>query len=301
MNQIVSVNPFRCRLWALHDRLEEHITEETCKAEIHSFLEYGQLVPALGRRVRDDDIDVELIYGARRLFAARHLNIPLLVEVRHVSDKEAIVAMDIENRQRKDISPYERGLNYVRWLRGGYFQSQEEIADALKVSASQVSRLVKVATLPSVVINAFSSAVELCEGWGLDLAKALQDPNRRSVTIAAARAIAALDPRPPAKDVYRKLMAASVRGRKATRGRHDKVVKDLNGAPLFRVRHQRNSIVLVLPVEKTGAKTLAAIERAVAEICAAPSSPISDSPALRSRCQSMGSDRSQAELHSAST
>ncbi len=276
MNEIVSVNPFRCRLWALHDRLEEHITEESCKEEIHSFHQYGQLVPALGRRVHDDNVDVELIYGARRLFAARHLNVPLLVEVRHVSDKDAIVAMDIENRQRKDISPYERGLNYVRWLRRGYFQSQEEIAHALKVSPSQVSRLVKIASLPSVIINAFSSPIELCEGWGLDLAKALQDCKRRSVTIASARAIASLDPRPAAKEVYTRLMAASVRGRKAPRGQHDKVVKDLNGVPLFRVRHQRASIAIVLPVEKTGAHTLAAIERAVAEICAATTGPMAD-------------------------
>jgi ParB family chromosome partitioning protein len=301
MHEVVSVNPFRCRLWALHDRLEEHITEESCKAEIESFLQYGQLVPALGRRVRDGNYDVELIYGARRLFAARHLNVPLLVEVRPVSDKEAVVAMDIENRQRKDISPYERGLNYVRWLRRGFFQSQEEIAHALKVSPSQVSRLMKIASLPSVIINAFSSPVEVCEGWGLDLAKALHDPVRRSVTIASARAIASLDSRPPAKEVYRKLMAASVRGRKAVRSRHDKVVKDKNGVALFRVRHQRNSIVIVLPVEKTGAKTLAAIERAVAEICAVTTAPMMDSSVMRPHSQPIVADSSQAELHSAST
>src|SRR6185369_17989067 len=100
MREIVAVNPFKCQLWALHDRLEEHITEESCKAEIQSFLQHGQLVPVLGRRIHDADSEVELIYGARRLFTARHLNMPLLVEVRPVTDQDAIVAMDIENRQR---------------------------------------------------------------------------------------------------------------------------------------------------------------------------------------------------------
>lgn len=281
MREIISVNPFKCILWSLHDRLEEHITEESCKAEIQSFLQHGQLVPVLGRRIHNGNCEIELIYGARRLFTARHLNMPLLVEVRDVSDKEAIVAMDIENRQRKDISPYERGLNYVRWLRGGHFKSQEEISNALKVSTSQVSRLIKVASLPSVIIDAFGSAVELCEGWGLDIAQALQDPARRAVTIAAARAIASVRPRPsiPAKEVYRRLMAAAVKGRKAPNGVHDKVVKDLNGVPLFRVRHQRNSIAIVLPIEKSGASILAAIERAVTDIyvstaAAAPERPI---------------------------
>jgi ParB-like chromosome segregation protein Spo0J len=67
-------------------------------------------VPALGRPLHGDlEFDVEIIYGARRLFVARHLNMPLQVELREMSDREALVAMDIENRLRTDISPYERG------------------------------------------------------------------------------------------------------------------------------------------------------------------------------------------------
>jgi len=303
MREIVAVNPFKCQLWALHDRLEEHITEESCKAEIQSFLQHGQLVPVLGRRIHDADYEVELIYGARRLFTARHLNMPLLVEVRPVTDQDAIVAMDIENRQRKDISPYERGLNYVRWLRGGHFKSQEEIANALKVSTSQVSRLIKVASLPSVVIDAFGSAVELCEGWGLDLANALQDPTRRAATIGAARAIASVNPRPliPAKDVYRRLMASAVKGRKAPCSTHDRVVKDRTGVPLFRVRHQRNSIAIVLPIDKAGAATLAAIERAVSDVFTSASVNTVERTSLRSRRLTGETNLHLEELHTAIT
>src|SRR5579862_9529454 len=122
---IVLISPFRCRMWALHDRLESDITEESCKAEIGSFQRHGQLVPVLGRRLRNDaHHDVELIYGARRLFVARHLNMRLRVELRSLDDRAAIVAMDIENRQRTDISPYERGLSYARWLSQRHFPSQ---------------------------------------------------------------------------------------------------------------------------------------------------------------------------------
>ncbi len=165
---VVSVNPFRCRLWVLHDRLEEHVTEETCKAEIESFLSRGQLVPALGRALRGDpDYDVELIYGARRLFVARHVNKPLMVELQELTDHEAILAMHIENRQRLDISPYERGLSYVSWLRAGHFASQGELARALGISTSQVSRLCRLAGLPAVVVDAFRNPAEIREEWGL--------------------------------------------------------------------------------------------------------------------------------------
>src|ERR1051325_11559924 len=42
---IVRVNPFRCRMWPLLDRLGDYITEQSCRAEIESFARYGQLVP----------------------------------------------------------------------------------------------------------------------------------------------------------------------------------------------------------------------------------------------------------------
>ena len=73
VQQIVSVNPFRCRMWDLHDRLEHLIVEDNCREEISSVSRHGQQVAALGRRLRGDpDHDVELICGARRLFVARH-------------------------------------------------------------------------------------------------------------------------------------------------------------------------------------------------------------------------------------
>src|SRR5262245_26075307 len=133
MKTVVAVNPFDCRMWDLHDRLETQVTEESCKAEIESFSKHGQLIPVLGRPLtRDPTHKVELICGARRLFVARHINAPLLVDLREMSDREAIIAMDIENRQRADISAYERGLSYARWLRSGQFQSQDDLARQLR-------------------------------------------------------------------------------------------------------------------------------------------------------------------------
>lgn len=256
---IVSVNPFRCRMWSLHDRLEEHITEESCRGEIESVLRHGQLVPALGRKLKGEPMhEVELIYGARRLFVARHLNLPLKVELREMTDREAILAMDIENRQRQDISPYERGLSYARWLREGHFNSQDDVAAALRVSASQVSRLLKIARLPPIVVSAFNDVTELCEVWALEIAAALDDPEKRPQTLKAAREIAQMTPRPSARDVSRRLLAAQVAGRKPRpipQHKHE-VIYDEKGKPLFRLRHERRAIALLLPVDRMSAGTL---------------------------------------------
>lgn len=261
------MSPFRCRVWSGHGRLEENITEETCKEEIESFLSWGQQVPALGRPLTaDPDYDVELICGARRLFVARLVNKPLLVELREVSDREAIVAMDIENRQRTDVSPYERGLSYQRWLRAGLFGSQEDLARHLKLSASQVSRLIRLARLPAVIVSAFSSPVEIRDNWGLALMDAVEKGRSRQATIQTAREIAAQSPRPASGEVFRKLLAASANGRKVKAAVHDEVIRGADGSPLFRIRQQRSSIVLVLPMQGLSASSLKEISDAVAGI-----------------------------------
>jgi ParB family chromosome partitioning protein len=279
MESCASVDPFRCRVWSMHDRLEDHISEENCADEIESFSEHGQRSRVLGRPVCDDpDYDVEVICGARRLFVARLLKMHLLVEMRELSDKEAIIAMHIENCLRKEISPYERGLGYLRWLRGGYFASQDEMAAALKVSTSQVSRLLKLARLPSVIVNAFGSAIDIRENWGAKLTEVLEDPARKEPTIRAARSIAADSARLMPHEVYRQLLASAAPtepgGRKAIPVPHDQVIEGKDGAPLFRIRHQRDSIALLLPVDKTSAKTLDTIQRAVARILTASATEI---------------------------
>lgn len=75
--------------------------------------------------------------------------------------------MDIENRHRLDISPYERAISYLRWLRNNHFSSQDEIARALQGSRSHISRLIKLAQLPAIVIEAFSDPANICEYWGM--------------------------------------------------------------------------------------------------------------------------------------
>jgi ParB family chromosome partitioning protein len=267
MQSIVSVSPFRCRMWSMHDRLESAITEESCRAEMESFARHGQMIPVLGRVLRGDPThDIELIYGARRLFVARQLNMPLKVELRELSDREAVIAMDIENRHRKDLSPYERGLSYAQFLREGYFASQDDIARTLKVSSSQVSRLLKLARMPSVIVEAFGSPIGICEAWGLDVLEALEDPQRRQATVQVARAIGKLTPRPAPLEVYKQLMAASAQGRKSRASVRDEVVRNRGGSPLFRIRRQTDSVTLLLPVERVSAKVLAGIRAAITDI-----------------------------------
>jgi ParB family transcriptional regulator, chromosome partitioning protein len=263
----ISINPSRCRMWYLHHRVEEDIDERTCKAEIQSFREHGQRVPVLGRSLHGDPThDVELIYGARRLFVARYLNVPLLVELCTCSDREGIIAMNVENGQRTDISPYERGLGYERWLRAGHFASQEDIARALNISPSQVCRLLKVAQLPRLIVDAFGGPRELPEAWGVQIAKALGNPRMMERCMQAAQAITTAASRLPAHEVYQVLLASMSSQSRLKAAAQDRVVKDENGASLFSIRSRDEFIALIVPRRGVSPEALQEITSAIEKV-----------------------------------
>jgi ParB family chromosome partitioning protein len=263
--EIRLVDPFRCRMWSLNDRLPEYLTEKACRSEIESFQRDGQLIPALGRPVNDDpSVDIELIYGSRRLFVARHLRIPLKIRVRKITDRDALIAMDIENRQRRDISPYERGLSYRNWLNAGLFQSQDELARALSVSASQVSRFLRLSTLPAVLLSAFGSPLEIAEGWGVKLANAWDDPQNQATLAARARTISKTTPRPPARKIFESLIAPVSKTRNPDK--QSDVVVDKSGHLLFRIVRRRTTITLIIPNTPTSLAALGVVRDTVTSL-----------------------------------
>lgn len=273
------VDPWRCRVWSLHNRLEESVTERSCAEEIQSVKAGGQSFAAIGRPVRDDpEHDLEIIIGTRRLFIARYLNQKLKVDVRDISDREAVVLIDVENRKRKDLSSYEWGLGYARWIRVGIFRTQEELALALNVSNAKVTRLLKLARLPSVIVNAFGNPANIRVSWGEKLTEVLEDPVRKQPAIRAARAITENSSRPRPKEVYRQLLASAAPttpgNHKIIPALHDQVIEGKDGTALFRIRHQQDSIALLLPIDRTSAKALKAIQGAVEQILTASTTQV---------------------------
>jgi ParB/RepB/Spo0J family partition protein len=282
MSEVIAVNPFRCRMWHGHERLEEHISEATCRAEIDSFLRHGQRLPVLGRPLRADPRhEFELVYGARRLFVACHLNVNLLLEVRQLTDKEAIVALDIENRQRKAVTPYERGRGYALWLRNGLFSSQDELARVLRISPSQVSRLLRLAQLPPAIVNAFASPLDICETWGPKLMDLWEDLEKKRHMTVVAQSISKQAQRPPAEVVFTRLVVAATDGcaskvlRKGER-LHE-VVEDEQGKPLFRIKLQGNNIALLLSAGDAPSWVLSEIKCRLADILHRARSQTADS------------------------
>lgn len=245
---VTLVDPFECRMWKCHDRLQEYLDENTCRDVVESLRRDGQKNPVLARPARGGAPKFELIYGARRLFAARHLNKKLLARVRDIDDREAFLEMDIENRLRRDISPYERGMSFRSWLRGGYFRSQEELAKTLGLSTAQVSRLMKFSELPTAIVNAFGDPRQIRESWAVVLAERCAEPGSRERLLAAGRSLCRSKTRSDAKEVFRHLLSLSRPAAAAVRrvnGR-DEIVRSPEGQLLFKISYRHRDLHVII-------------------------------------------------------
>jgi ParB/RepB/Spo0J family partition protein len=262
----VTVDPFRCRVWALNDRMEHYVTEASCRAEIESVARDGQLVPVIGRSIEGSpDFDIEIICGTRRLFVARQLKIPLRVELRELTDRQAAATVETENSLRKRTSPYERGLWLAKLIKQHLYRSQEEMARELGITPTQVTRLMKFAELPPMVVGAFASPHEILECWAVELHKAWGDERRRLLTERAC-ALEKRVPRPPAVSVYQMLIAPRGRTPRSNRRGAALVVKSPSGKPLLRFERQRKEVVLRIPNALVDASTESAVTRAIVEV-----------------------------------
>lgn len=192
------VDPARCRMWDRHNRDYARLTAENCADLIEGLKAQGeQEFPAIVRRLPEGDShDWEVICGARRHFAVSWLRantypqFHYLIEERELTDEEAFRLSDIENRDREDISDYERAQDYVAAIDLYYGGQQKRMAERLEVSASWLSRYLQLARLPRDVVDAFPSPHDLREVHARELKPLLAQDDSRVRVLEAARTMA---------------------------------------------------------------------------------------------------------------
>lgn len=184
-------------MWARHNRAYDLLSEDNCRDLIDSIKAQGQQeFPAIVRRLpAGQGAEYEVICGARRHFAISWLranNYPqfrYLIEVRDLSDEEAFRLADIENRDRADLSDYERARDYYQALELYYGGKQKAMAARLEVSEAWLSRYLYLARLPVAVVQAWPQITDLKELHARSLRPLLNDAEDK--VLAEAGAIAA--------------------------------------------------------------------------------------------------------------
>ena len=98
----------------------------------------GLLTPITVRRCLNNSNKFELVYGHRRLAAARKLGLNVIrAEIVETSDEQMIIHSLIENCEREDLSDYEKALVFER-LSKEFGRTYDEIGEITGLSKQQV-------------------------------------------------------------------------------------------------------------------------------------------------------------------
>lgn len=254
------LDPERVRMSSFANRLDVALNE--ADPEFRALCEEieqtkGNVVAVLVRPLAagsSGDFEYELAYGHRRWAACRKLKLPLRAIIRELTDQELVLAMDAENRQREDLSPYEYGREYKLWLDQRVFRSLAEVAQQVGRTKQLISRYVQLAELPAVILGAFGDPRKISLRWVAGLREVLTQ-NERAVLRAAQSIVDAGKPI-PASEVY-DLLIGSVAGGRQTRLT---VIAGADGQALGTLRRARNGQLIVeakVPIPPDGEDELA--------------------------------------------
>jgi len=140
----VEANPMQPRQVFEHEGLEELI--ESIKV-------HGIIQPII---VTKTSTGYELIAGERRLRAAKVIGLNTVPAiVREAGEQEKLELALIENIQRKNLNPIEKGVAYQKLI-DEFNLTQEEVAEKMGVSRSGIANTIRFLDLPGEVQRALA-------------------------------------------------------------------------------------------------------------------------------------------------
>lgn len=126
----------------------KNFDDETISALADSIKEHGILQPIL---VRPYGSSYQIVAGERRWRAARMLGMSEVpVQIKELSDLEAMQLALIENLQRENLNPVEEAKGYSELVES-YGMTQEEVAKTVGRSRSSVANAMRLLALPEEI------------------------------------------------------------------------------------------------------------------------------------------------------
>lgn len=133
------------------DQPRKVFTEEAITSLADSIREHGMIQPILVRPLASGSY--QIVAGERRWRAARMLGLDEVpVNIRELSDFEAMQIALIENLQRENLNPVEEALGYKE-LMENYDMTQEKVAKTVGKSRSAIANAVRLLSLPERVLK----------------------------------------------------------------------------------------------------------------------------------------------------
>ena len=172
--ELIHVNPEECEPWKYANRHEDELGD--IEGLIDSIRAHKQLQPALIRHhpAPHDNIKYEIIFGRRRHMACLKLGIPFLAIRKEIPNmQDAVASQDAENKLRNDVSNYSNALLYQRLLSDKVFETEKELAEKLRFSASTLNDLMAYAKIPEDIVREIPNIHNLSKQLAVKLVQLL--------------------------------------------------------------------------------------------------------------------------------
>lgn len=133
------------------DQPRKYFSDEAITALAESIREHGILQPILVRPISSGNY--QIVAGERRWRAARMLGLSEVpVNIKEISDLEAMQIAIIENLQRENLNPVEEARGYDELIEK-YGMTQDRVAKMVGKSRSAIANTVRLLALPERVLK----------------------------------------------------------------------------------------------------------------------------------------------------
>ncbi|WP_313618574.1 plasmid partitioning protein RepB [Agrobacterium sp.] len=146
-DRIVEVDADDVAPSSLQDRFDGSYSDAAIDEIVQSMTERGQIVPGMVRPTKSGSKPYQIVFGRRRLAAAKRLGVKFRAIVRELTDEQAVVFQGEENTNRNDLSYIEKCVFAQLQEQAGY--GRDTIIASLATGKSHVSEMLRVAaTIP---------------------------------------------------------------------------------------------------------------------------------------------------------
>lgn len=178
---VVEVDPDQVDNSFVSDRLEE---DELVFAQlVEAIRERGQDSPVLLRPHPNAEGRYQIVFGHRRVRAAKLLNRTVRAVVKEVADIEHVIAQGQENSARENLSFIERAVFAQRLI--DLSHQRQTIMLALSIDAPMLTRMLSVTgRVPAKMSTAIGAAKNVGRDRWVELAQLIERPENRAKAVA---------------------------------------------------------------------------------------------------------------------
>lgn len=171
---VIEIDPDNIDESFVRDRIEDD--PEEFQDLLNAIRDHGQNSPVLVRPHPSKGGRYMVVFGHRRVKAARQLGRKVRAVVKEMKDRDHVVAQGQENSARANLSFIEKALFAAKLNQLNYDNDSATALSALSIDKATLSKMLSVASLPGPLLSAMGGARNIGRDRWYELKQLLEKP-----------------------------------------------------------------------------------------------------------------------------